>query len=548
MKSRTKIYILALIIIQLTILVIFGSMKKGMHFDECFSYFNTNNSVGRQAFDRSFVTSEDILKDFYVKNGEGFNYDYVIELQSYDVHPPFFYILLHTLCSFMPGVFSIWQGVALNILYSLITSIFIFYIFRILTKENDLAAFVIALLTAINTGVISNAMYIRMYCLMTMLIVMAVYLHVRMLSYKTINELPVKFIVLNMLLAFLGFMTHYFYLLFIFFLEAAYIVPLLFKFKANIKGIIKYSFGMLIAGILGVILYPSCLGHVNSGYRGNEVKSYLVNLSDFKQRFSFFGGLMDKYAFNSFFSIFLLIFIMLFLMAYYKKRVLKVTKGNVDKSATESGNEYIPDRSYISCYIRSIVIPTLGYFIISVKASLMGDEAMMRYQLPIYGLVFSAFLYAFYLLFLYVSSNIKKANILCIIFSVLVLCLGIKGLLTKNVFYLYEEVENMEAIASEYADRECVYIYNGESNKYRLWNDALQLAKFDEVYFINSENTEPISEASINDANSLVVYVSMLGQKDNFDDYVDFIFENNSNLTSYKKLYDAMCAQVYIFE
>ncbi len=98
----------------------FGSLKKGMHFDECFSYFNTNNSVGRQAYDRDFVTREDILKDFYVKPGEEFNYSYVVKLQSYDVHPPVFYILLHTVCSFMPGIFSMWQGLGLNILYTVI--------------------------------------------------------------------------------------------------------------------------------------------------------------------------------------------------------------------------------------------------------------------------------------------------------------------------------------------------------------------------------------------------------------------------------------------
>ena len=48
------------------------------------------------------------------------NYKYVYDLQSYDVHPPVYYFMLHTVCSVMPGVFSMWQGIGLNILFSLI--------------------------------------------------------------------------------------------------------------------------------------------------------------------------------------------------------------------------------------------------------------------------------------------------------------------------------------------------------------------------------------------------------------------------------------------
>lgn len=539
MKSHTKLYVAALIVIQLLVLLYFGSMKKGMHFDECFSYFNTNNSVGRQAFDRTFVTSEDILKDFYVKAGEQFNYGYVIKLQSYDVHPPFFYLLLHTVCSFMPGVFSLWQGIGLNVLYSIVASVFLFLILKTLTNNNELVAFVITLMTAINTGVISNAMYIRMYCLMTMLIIIAIYLHIRMVSYECINSLPWQYIVLNAILAYLGFMTHYFYLLFLFFLEAAYILPMCLKLKTNIKGIIKYCTGLLLAGILGVLLYPSCLGHVNSGYRGNEVKSYLVNMSDFAERFSFFGNLIDKYVFNGFLSVYLLLLIMLLLMTYYKKRI-SVKAENISTDGLS--------RTNITTFIRFIVIPSLGYYIVSVKGSLMGDEAMMRYQLPIYGLIYAAFIYSFYATIKYIINNPKRSTIISLILGIILLIVAVRGLVIKNVFYLYEEVEYMEDMAAQYSNNACVYIYNGEANKYRLWNDALQLAKYDQVYFIDSDNLSAIEEPIINDADSLVVYVSIFGQRDSFDTYANLIFENNTKVNSYSKLYDAMCAEVYIFE
>lgn len=39
----------------------------------------------------------------------------VTRMQTYDVHPPFYYLLLHTVCSLFPGRFSKWSGIGLNI-------------------------------------------------------------------------------------------------------------------------------------------------------------------------------------------------------------------------------------------------------------------------------------------------------------------------------------------------------------------------------------------------------------------------------------------------
>ena len=531
MKLDTKkkiIYILFLLVLQLVVLLYFGSQKKGMHFDECFSYFNTNNSVGRQVYDRTLLTSEDIMKDFYVKPGEQFNYEYVVRLQSYDVHPPVFYIFLHTLCSFMPGVYSIWQGISLNILYSLITTFFVFHILDELIN-NDKIALAITALYAINTGVICDAMYIRMYCLMTLWIAISIYLHLKMskIDYNSQN-IPIVFIVVSSILTYLGFMTHYFYLGFMFFIEAAFWLPRMFKSKKAFIQLLKYGLGLLIAGILGVLLYPSCLGHVNSGYRGQEVKGYLLDMSDFGNRFQFFDNLINKYVFNGFLYIYLLIIILLGVFSYY----------NSKKNKTG----LFEDGRFIQC----ILIPVLGYYILSVKCSLMGDEAMMRYQLPIYGLSFICFSYLLY----YFVNRIFKGKVQLYLNAIslfLILIISFCGLLNKNVFYLYQEQETMENISESHSSENCVYIYNNEDNKYFLWNDALQLAKYKNVYFINSENQEPITESYFSEPHKMIVYISTLNENEDFNYYLDLIYKNNNNLHSYEKLYDGMYATCYEF-
>ena len=514
--------------VQIIVLIYFGSLKKGMHFDECFSYFNTNNSMGREAYDRTFVSSEDIMKDFYVLDGERFNYKYVITLQSYDVHPPVFYLALHTVCSIWAGTFSMWQGLLLNILYSVILSVFAYLILKKLDIDKD-ATLLIMLILATNPGIVSDAMYIRMYCMMAMWMMMSIYIHICMDKYGSLKDIPVKYIVFNAVLAYLGFLTHYYYLLFLIFIEAGFFLPRCFKSKREFLGTLKILLPVLGAGIFGVITYPACLGHVNSGYRGQEVKSYLFNLKDMKDRLSFFGGLLDRFVFGYMGALFCLITVLLILWCVYKSR--------------KNEDNYKLPKIWYEC----LLIPFAGYFLISAKGSLLGDETMMRYQMSVYPVAIILTTLLLYYLIKYALRGKAQKIALYIVFIAFI-GIDLFGLWKKNVFYLYENNEMMNSIASEHKDDVCIYIYNDENNKYLLWNDFAQLAKYDEVYFVDINNKDVITEEKIVNAENLVVYISVLGESDVFSEYTDLIYSSNKNVHEYEKLYDAMYAKAYYFE
>lgn len=523
-----KICIVTLLVVQLLVLLYFGSLKKGMHFDECFSYFNTNNSFGRLSLDRTFDSKEEIMKDFYVLPGEQFNYPYVVKLQSYDVHPPFYYLVLHTVCSFMPFVFSIWQGVGLNIFFSLIISILIYLIIKHF-YDNPYICLLLTLCAVLNPGAVSNVMFIRMYCLMTLEIVLSIYLHLLMNKYDELNKLPIRFYLFGGALAFLGFMTHYFFLVFLFFIEFVFALSRLKRFKSNVWGMLKYFGTLLVAGVLGVVLYPACLGHVNSGYRGVQVKSYLFDFSDIPERLNFFNGLIDKYVFSGIFYIFALGTVLLILTAFVINR-------------KKQGKE-IKIKEFV-CFV---FVPVLGYYLVSAKSSLIGEESMMRYQLPIYSLVCLTFgLIIIVCIDIILNSSIAKK--ICKI-CVFLLFFGfmVSGLISKNVFFLYPEQEYMEETAKEYSDDVCIYIYNNENSHNFMWNDFSQLAQFDEIYYLSSENLSPIEEEKINEADKLFVYVSNLGELPDFSDYENLIFESNSNVKSYRHIYNGMYASAYEF-
>ncbi len=536
-KHRKLILIILLLFIETAVLIFFGFQKKGMHFDEFFSYFNTNNSYGREAYDRSWVSSENIKKDFYVLPGEQFNFSRVVELQSYDVHPPVYYLLLHTVCSFMVGTYSMWQGIGLNIFFSLILTVFLFLIINRFTG-NDYVSALFVLMIILCPGVISNVMFIRMYSLMTLFMILQVYIHILMEEFKSFKEIPLYLMILSALITYLGFLTHYFYLVFLFFLEAAFIIPHLKNFKEEIRPLIKYCILIAFSGILGVISYPACLGQVNSGYRGVEVRGYMTDVSDIGMRLKFFGGLINTFVFNNTAYFILLLICLLLVTAYFKRSRAKLT-GESNKSG--SSND-------IGILIRCLIIPVLGYFLISAKGSLIGDEAMMRYQLPIYSLILAITAILIYKLIFYLSNDNKRIlTVFILIFGVFYIFMDIVSLKSGKVYYRYPENENRIEICASNSDKTCIYIFNSENNKYFLWSDADQLWQFDDVYFADINNPETIRDSRINDSKELIVFISKLDEREDFNEYIDFIKRSDPKVTSHKELYDTAYATVYEF-
>lgn len=347
---------------------------------------------------------------------------------------------------------------------------------------------------------------------------------------EDIDKLPWKYIILNGVLAYLGFLTHYFYLVFLFFIEASFWIPKLFRIKRYYKSIIKYALSILVFGILGVASFPQCLGHVNSGYRGVEVKSNMFDLSDFGDRLRFFGGLLNKFVFGSGMYIYLLLAALLLVTTYYFLRKRK------------------PNFEMVPVYFECLLIPTIGYFLVSAKGSLIGEEAMMRYQLPIYGLIILCFSLIIYACCITLFNNNNVKRIVLTVFGASFLVVTIVSLKNGNVFYLYPEQQDMKDIALANSSKDCVYIYNNDDNKYFLWNDAEQLMMFDRIYFVDSENASPIVDEAINNSTDLIVYVSTLNMNDDFSVYEDLIYNSNHNFNECNKLYDATYAQCYEFK
>ena len=101
-----KVYVWLIFLASIITTLYFGFQKSGFHEDEYYTYYSSNRSLGLYQPDREWQDRQTILDEFSVKKGEGFSYGLVKLVQSWDVHPPLYYWIFHTICSLTPGLFS----------------------------------------------------------------------------------------------------------------------------------------------------------------------------------------------------------------------------------------------------------------------------------------------------------------------------------------------------------------------------------------------------------------------------------------------------------
>ena len=141
--SKMNIVFIAIILIQMICLVLtFVTQKTANHEDEFFSYALSNSyyrpfiyGSAHQVRDNInvWMTGDDFK--YYIETNENtrFHYDSVWSNQTADVHPPLYYAVLHTICSFFPNHFSWWWAFSINLICFAVTQFFLYKCFLCLT-------------------------------------------------------------------------------------------------------------------------------------------------------------------------------------------------------------------------------------------------------------------------------------------------------------------------------------------------------------------------------------------------------------------------------
>ena len=262
--------------------------KENFHVDELWTYAHANSTQGAYLSPRIDSYLKYIETDLFyrwipgevfhtyltVQPEEAFRYGHIGENLAKGVHPPLYYWLLHTVCSFFPDVFSKWQSAGLNLVIWVPLLAVLFKLARLMLPSGQAAA--VVGIYAFSLAGFGTAAFLRMYLLQTLLFICLAYETAMMLKE---NRADCRRLGLIALYSFLCLMTHYSSLFYTFFMAAATGVVLL--WRRNFALLWRYAAAMLLSVEAFFVVFPSAMDVLFGSLRGvNGLRSSSVLFSD----------------------------------------------------------------------------------------------------------------------------------------------------------------------------------------------------------------------------------------------------------------------------
>ena len=148
--------------------------KRLFHLDESLSYSLSNEPrLGWLVYETTDFVTKNYFADYGVTYAP-FNYSQVIANQANDVHPPLFYLILHTICSLHPNEVSIWHGLSINY-FSYLLNVFLVFMLVYYLSKKPILAFLSSLIYGLNPSILQGLIFIRMYQLTSTWIILFVF-------------------------------------------------------------------------------------------------------------------------------------------------------------------------------------------------------------------------------------------------------------------------------------------------------------------------------------------------------------------------------------
>lgn len=451
MSIKKKLLYIIMIAIHIIIMIMLCSQKSDFHMDELMTYGLSNSNAGIYPQIESNIRYEEwgpFENYLMVNEGEQFNYVNVWKNQADDVHPVLYYILVHTICSFFPNTFSMWYGLAVNLICLVFVDILLFKIANIIFKDEKSAVMLVALY-GISVMLINMMSFIRMYILFTIFTLLLSLIYLEYFDKKKDKKfyLSVFFTVLG------GMLTQYFFVIFLFFASVFMVIKLLFIDK-DIKTTIRYCC-CVIMGMLGSIaIFPWMLKHIFGGYRGKEAAQNLFSFSDIIDRLhSYFKMINSQLAYS---------LIIVFGVILFVYLVLKIKNGKLVFNA-------------------NVMLITSAVLYVAVISKIT-TVISVRYIMPVCWIIF--------LYLIYVANSFTKnfKGIFAYSTFIIAAILSIFTLYKKDfsTSQMYKDTNAMK-IASEYKDCEVICVGNSQ---WRCLYSAYTLLNYKGYYFIKKDGID----------------------------------------------------------
>ena len=460
---------MAMLLLQVALLAFLCVRKAGYHIDEIYSYV-LSNSYRADRFSNAeglkgrWLDGGEALGDFAsVQPGERFAYGRTYANNVSDAHPPLYYYVLHTVCSFFPGVFNKWLGLSVNLVSFVLTQLLLFWASCAVFKR-DLWKLLPAALYGFSPVAADTVLFIRMYALLTLLTVALFCVHVKLLRGRFWPNCLLCF-----LLVFLGTYTHFFFAVAAFYLAAAFCVYLL--GQKRFKQLAVYAFAMLAGVALVFAVYPAAFTQITGSSTnnvGNEVSSNILRLNGLPDRLwsywlQFMGRMAPEWSWLT------ASLAVLGLAAALSAAVRK----KIGPAQTTDGTDH------------QFLFPLIAVLLLTAvtSAHLAGRFVFIRYVFDLMPLVF----FAFILLCDFLCQKCRAVKKLPAIGLMIVsLLLGVQTAVTQNCGYLFtQQAQSMEA-AEAFIEGKPLIVADKNSNRLITANYTL-LTEVKRMYITDTD-------------------------------------------------------------
>ena len=343
---------LSMIFIALFCLIL--SSKQNLCEDEVFSYGSANQEgyalmkiENGVIYEKGATPFEDYV---YAKPDFRFQYKNVWKNQKIDVHPPLYYMCLHTICSLFPNTFSIWYGGAVNLFWGVSTLWILFFLMQEL-KVDKRAAMIICLSYTLSAGIYQLGTFFRMYMMAMFFCTLLTWINICIYHHGLENKLWLSFAIVAA--AVCGVLTHYYVVIFIVF--QALTVSVILITEKRWGTFWRYCAAMFGAAGIAVALFPPMLEHVFYRYRGEESFRNFTNLEDACKRWRRFGGYINQDAWGK--GAIIVIIAILAVLVLYLLKLKSIEKNKIK----EAGILLVP------CFFYYVIVAKIAVYMTSRK-------------------------------------------------------------------------------------------------------------------------------------------------------------------------------------
>ena len=466
-KHLPKSAVWYLLFAALMIIVI--SLKSNYYIDEIYSYGlanGVNDGIDMEIkYGCKYEPGESVYYDYMrVQNGERFAYKNVWKNQKNDVHPPLYYAVLHTICSFFPNTFSRWYAGIINIVCALSVLFVLRKLISQLTDEGyirEILSFTFIMLT----GVLHQAANFRMYLMGMLFVTLLTFLFVRQVGRR--QELSFYFAV--GVTAVCGALTHYYVTLYIVFVSVVYGICLL--AEKRFREIIWYTITMSCAAAVSLLVFPSMIEHMFFGYRGAEAVENLAKNSQYAENLKGFFDFLDQQMFGKILGILLAVLLVLSLLRF---------AGRFFQISTLPGEEKLVFgfQKYEIMRYSIVLVPCFFYYIVVSKITFAVAD---RYISPIYAVLFAGVLCISFRILQYALHGKTFLIVTALVISVLILG-------SHQAFaweYLFLESRQTLVPVKEHRGYDCVCVFD-EDETYLLYPEFTEFSLYKSVTFVTT--------------------------------------------------------------